>query len=72
MVGSLDARALYPSLWIRESVALCGRAVLASKQMFSNIDYCTVTIYLAITMTEEEEVESGLKELLPTKPATRG
>ena len=34
--------------------AICGKAVMNSKLTFSNIDYRTASIYLAVTLTEEE------------------
>ena len=72
VVGSIDAQALYPSLRIKETAAICGEAVRESNITFTGIDYRTAMIFLAISMTEEEKRETGMDKYLPTKPPTRG
>ena len=63
---------MFPSLRIAEAAAICGEAVRTSSITFTNIDFRTATIFLAVMMTDAEKEETGLKSCLPTKPVTRG
>ena len=68
----IDARVLYPSLRIREAVAICGEAVWDSTVKFQNIDYRTGSIFIAIEMMEDEIVAAGLRGVFPTRLTKRG
>ena len=57
VAASIDVTALYPSLDIREAAKICGEAFAKSTLKCENINYRTATVFLAVTLTDEEKRE---------------
>ena len=47
VLGSIDVRALFPSLRIKEAAAICARQVRESPITFQGVDYRAATLFLA-------------------------
>ena len=65
VLGSIDAKALYPSLDVDNSAYLCGQAVAKSKLHFKNIDTRALTIYIAATLSVAEQKKRGIEDYIP-------
>ena len=70
MVGSMDVRALCPSITIKLAQEAIGEAIKRSKLSFHNIDVGILTKYVAVTTPREKLVKLGLSNWLP-KPRPR-
>ena len=72
IIGSLDVKALYPSLEVEATTELVREAVLASDINFSGINWRHACLYLALTLPEEEKERPPFKDILPRRKNTRG
>ena len=71
---SLDVKALYPSLKVNEVKKIVEEMLYKVQEegnlIFNDVDFHEVGKYLAITCTEEEIIENGLKEVIPKRTAS--
>ena len=67
MISSLDAKALYPSLNIRKSAKIVAERVTESGVKIEGVNYKWVGKYLALTMSRNEVVNTGLSRVVPKK-----
>ena len=74
VVGSLDVKALYPSLDIPYTAEKVAMEFLESNIHFEreSIDVFELGLYLVLTMNDEELNEKGLKEYCPYRKHKRG
>ena len=72
MAGSLDVKALYPSLDHEESAEAVARFIQKSKVRTHGIDWRAAVVYLASNMTEDRAKEEKLLHLLPRRLKRRG
>ena len=71
-VGSLDVKALYPSLAIDACAKIAHDRILKSGIEFRDISTKWATIYLALNMKTHEIVRADLQHLIPTRRAKSG
>ena len=71
-VGSLDVKALYPSLAIDACAKIAHDRVLKSGIKFRDISKKWATVYLALNMKTHEIVRAELQHLIPTRRAKSG
>ena len=71
-VGSLDAKALFPSLKIKESAKLVARRVQEAEVKFENVDYKWASMYCTLNMEFTDVVRQDLQAIVPRKRAKRG
>ena len=71
-IGSLDTKALYPSLNISQSAQICEDRILGSDLHVDGVDYHWATRYLALTMTQEDINRRRLHKLVPRKRSKTG
>ena len=67
VVGSLDVRALYPSLDQRGSAEAVETFIMNSQVDVKGVDYRAVQVYLASNLSEKEVKREGLVKLLPRR-----
>ena len=72
IIGSLDVKALYPSLEINTTTELISEAILRSDIHFSGINWRNACLYLALTLSEEEKEHPSIKDILPRRKTRRG
>ena len=72
MVGSLDMKALYPSLDQNESAEAVARFVRKSKVDVKGVNWRAALVFLASNMTVAEAKRVGLLHLLPKRLKSRG
>ena len=72
MVGSLDVEALYPSINTKTAGRICKDKVMKSSAIFEGIDYKSAIVYLKLTMSPSEIVDSKIQHLLPRKKNRQG
>ena len=74
MVGSLDVKALYPSLHIPFAAKKIAEEFIESKIEFEkdSIDTFQLGLYLVLTFTEEELITEGLRDFCPRRINTLG
>ena len=72
VVGSLDVKALYPSLDIGHTADVVGESVLNSEVRVEGVNTKELGLYLAITHTEEELENIGIRENCPTRKKKKG
>ena len=65
MVGSLDVKALYPSLDQDHAADLVAQHVLESKARLPSVNYRCVQTFVASNLSEEEVKSRGLVDLVP-------
>ena len=69
VIIGLDFCALYPSLSDIEVAIICYQAILDSDMKFLNFDFRVASVYIAMHMTEEEQIKNSLLGNRLTKPA---
>ena len=67
-VGSIDTKALYPSLDIKKSGKICRKIV----RKFENVDWWWMMRYLALSMEELDIRRKRLSDVIPKKRAKKG
>ena len=72
MVGSLDVRALYPSLDQEGSADMVADMVARSKVRITGVDFRAAQVFLASNLDEDQVKKEGLKGLLPSRMHRRG
>ena len=72
MVGSLDVKALYPSLDIKQSAMIVEQFILNSKVEVNGINTRAAQVYLASNLSESEIKEEGLQKLIPQRTKKKG
>ena len=70
-VGSLDVKALYPSLDIDFTVDVMGEMYEDSDIRIDGIDYEEMGLYLAYNMSREELAGAGIENVCPTRRSNR-
>ena len=71
-VGSLDVKALYPSLDIPICAEIAKQRLIGGDLKFDGVCYKTATHYLALNMTQEEVTRNGLGEVVPMRRHKNG
>ena len=71
-VGSLDVKALYPSLDTKECSKIAGRRVVRSGLRFDGMNWDWATVYVALCMSEKEIREEKMEDVLPKRKAKQG
>ena len=66
-IGSLDVKALYPSLKIKECARICREEVMKSEVVFEGVDYRWATQYLALSYTHAEINARRLNTVVPVR-----
>ena len=72
VVTGADVEGLYPSLSDIEVAIIVYEAVMNSGIRFENINYHMAGKYVAMHMTEEEQIRSPLARILPRREARGG
>ena len=70
--GSLDVKALYPSLIGSRTAEIVGNMVANSEIEFENIDFNELCKYIAINATNVEIESKGMTEFIHTRKSNRG
>ena len=71
-LGSLDAKALYPSINTKHAAGLVANHVMETGLAFDGVDMRWATTYVALNMTQAEINRKGLQDVIPTKRARTG
>ena len=71
-VGSLDVKALYPSLDIEACSKICQERVMNSSLKVEDWDVKWATIYCALNMSREEVIREDMGMIIPRRIATSG
>ena len=66
-VGSLDVKALYPSLEIGKCARICHDRFLTSDLEFEDVDIKWASIYLALNLKVHQIVRADLQQLVPRR-----
>ena len=72
MVGSLDVRALYPSLDHEGTAAMVATFVEESEVNIQGVDWRAAQVFIASNMTRKEVVKQGLKKIIPRRLKRKG
>ena len=72
LVGSLDVKALYPSLDQKESAKIVADMIIESELEVTGLDYRSIQVFCASNMSEKDIKDESLTKLLPTRTKTRG
>ena len=72
MVGSLDVRAMYPSLRQKESARIVSEMVQQSEVEVGGLDYRSIQVFCASNMLEDEIKAEGLTEVIPKRSKVGG
>ena len=67
IVGSMDVKALYPSIDIDFSVDRCVELLCESEIEFRNIDVTELGLYLALVMPQEDLIRLEINQYCPTR-----
>ena len=62
VVGSLDVKALYPSIEIDFATEKCVEMIQKSQVNFKNVNTEELGLYLSLTMSEKELEEAGIRK----------
>ena len=71
-VGSLDVKALYPSLDTKVCSKIAAERIVRSKLEFDGVNWDWATIYVALCLNEREIRKEGLEEVIPRRKANQG
>ena len=71
-VGSLDVKALYPSLEIEKTSKICAERVRNSGLKVDGIDWIWATKYIALNWTRQEVNTRGMGVLIPSRKYRMG
>jgi hypothetical protein len=69
---SMDVKALYPNLKIKECAEIIQKTVENSTLDFDDMDWDEAGKYVAVNYSKSEIEEAGLREVVPTRIAKRG
>ena len=72
VIGSLDVKALFPSLEVNRSAEIVRRMIASSSVDIENVDYNELTKYIAINVDIVEIQQSGMQDLIHTRKHTKG
>ena len=72
IIGSLDVKALFPSLDIDHTIEIVGQEFENSKTEIEEINFKEVVLYIALNKTQEEIDEMGLTDKCPKRKNRRG
>ena len=72
IIGSMDVKALYPSLDIPFTIDKVCEIINESTLQFENLWYDEISLYLAVNLTCEELTEYGLQEICHTRETNLG
>ena len=70
-VGSLDVKALYPSLVVKACAKLVHDRVMKSPVKFPDISAKWASIYVAMNLEVHEVIRTGLQHLVPSRTANK-
>ena len=71
-IGSLDVKALYPSLDIPKCGQICRERVMVSEVEFCGVEYRWATHYLALALSEKGVILQELSHLVPRSRFVNG
>ena len=71
-IGSLDVKALYPSLVIKHCAKITHDRIIRSGMKFDNVDLKWACIYIALNCQYHEVVRAGLHPFVPTRRTKSG
>ena len=72
IIGSLDVKALFPSLEVNRSAEIVRRMIATSNVDIENVDYEELAKYVAINVTSVEIQHSGMQDLIHTRKYNKG
>ena len=72
VVGSLDVKALYPSLDVDFTAEVVAKAFRESEYQVKGVDYTEVGLYLSLNLSENELIDAGIADVCPTRKNKRG
>ena len=72
VLGSLDVQALYPSISTKAAGTIVRDRFFNSEAKFDGVDYVWVLKYLALTMSNCENVNARIQGLIPRKISKSG
>ena len=72
VLASMDVVALYPSIDQKEAARIVRRTFEDSSLQVDNVDYRKASLYLALTVPQEEIESEGLTNLVPKRKVNRG
>ena len=67
VIGSMDVRALYPSLDIEASARIVSEEIIKSEIEYRGVDIKLAGVYLATALSKERQSREGIASLLPRK-----
>ena len=67
IIGSLDVKALYPSLDVKFTAEIVARTFYESKCMVGGIDVDELGLYLSLNMSEEDLLEADILQYCPRR-----
>ena len=71
-VGSLDVKALYPSIDIQAAAKVMTELYIEGNYEIEGADHKEIGLYLALNKTSEELQKEGLQEYCPKRKYTKG
>ena len=72
IIGSMDVKALYPSINVDFAVERCLEIIKESDTEFNNIDTDELGLFIALTSTKENPVPTAVQNLCPTREKSQG
>ena len=72
IIGSLDVKALYPSLDLSFTIEKVCTMFRESEVVFEGVDYEEVGLYISLHKNLEELKELGLEDVCPTRQKNKG
>ena len=72
VVGSLDNKALYPSLEIIATSEICARLIATSGVKFEGVDWAWACKFVALAMEEDDVIRKDLQDIIPRRRAKSG
>ena len=70
--GSLDVKALYPSLVIKECAKIAKERLVKSPLEIEGADYKWASVYGALTNTRDQVIAKGMAKLIPFRVTKTG
>ena len=71
-VGSMDVRALYPSLTHNQAINMTYMAAMESQVRFDNLDYVEISKFINVLTTNQQRVDMQLDQVIPQRTKDRG
>ena len=72
IIGSMDAKALYPSLDVDFAVEKCLEIIMESDAEFNNIDTDELGLFIALTSMNDNPVPTAVQNVCPTRLKRQG